>query len=67
MEQRKRKGWLFLGAINFLIVFISTAVIYSSQQGEVGAAFFERDDSENEVVLVYSTSEMRGGGYMRLS
>lgn len=63
MEQRKRKGWLLLGAINFLVVLISVAALFSSQQKEVGAAFYNRDESEEEVVLVYSTSEMKKGVY----
>ncbi len=55
--------WLIMVGINLLIVFICAAVIYSSHQDEVGAAFHERDDSEQEAVLVYSTSEMKKGIY----
>lgn len=58
-----KTGWLVMGAINFLIVLVSAVVIFSSHQDEVGAAFHERDDSEKEIVLVYTTSEMKKGVY----
>lgn len=58
-----KKGFLILGVLNLLIIFINAAVIYNSHQYEVGVAFYGRDESEEETTLVYTTSEMKKGIY----
>lgn len=55
--------WLVLATVNFLFVIFSAVTIYSTHQDETGAALYYRDDAEDELVLVYSTAEMKRGIY----
>lgn len=65
MKTQKRIGWLvFLGGIlNIIVLVLSMAVIWRSEQNEQGAAFNEQKESEDYVHRVYSTLEMKPGVY----
>lgn len=65
MEQRKRKGWLLLGAVNLLLILIGAVMIWRSHQESIYAVYdgVETDGNESLSLLFSTPAELKKGIY----